>query len=127
MAGNGAGVNTLLTSSRDTWVTMTKPYILNQYERAALMALSQQAQVSAQTATNRSFSRTHLETLLNLGLATRLPSRTEPARDDFAITDAGWRCMYGLSKVQIDRQTERKPVPFRIWQWPLPADLKKAA
>jgi hypothetical protein len=35
--------------------------------------------------------------------------------------------MYGLTKAQIDSQTDRKPLPFRVWQWPLPAGLKEAA
>lgn len=111
---NDARCNTLLTFSVDTLSTMTKPFILKQYERAALLALSQPEQVSAQSAANRGFSRTHLEALLRLGLVIRSPSRVPHQRDYFDITDAGWRCMYGLTKAQIDSQLDRKPVPFRI-------------
>jgi hypothetical protein len=106
---------------------MTKPYILNQHERTALLALSQDEQVSAHSDANRGFSRIHLETLLRLGLAIRPPSSTDQKGGGFQISSEGWRCMYGLTKAQIDSQTDRKPVPFRIWQWPLPAGLKEAA
>jgi hypothetical protein len=106
---------------------MTKPYILNRHERAALLALSQHDQVSARSVDYHDFSRAHLEALLRLGLATRQPSSTEGQHDVFKISDSGWRCIYGLTKAQIDSQTDRKPVPFRIWQWPLAAEFKKAA
>lgn len=119
--------NTLLTLSGDTSSTMTKPHILNQHERAALLALSQDEQVSARSDANRGFSRIHLETLLKLGLATRRTNSTDQKPKDFQISSEGWRCMYGLTKAQIDSQTDRKPVPFRVWQWPLPAGLKEAA
>ncbi|HLV83632.1 MAG TPA: hypothetical protein VKY62_07630 [Devosia sp.] len=106
---------------------MTQPYALNQYERAALLTLSQQEQVPAHDDGNRGFSKVHLDALLRLALATKVPSRTDQRRDDFRISDDGWRCIYGLTKAQIDSQSDRKPVPFRVWQWPLPAALKKAA
>jgi hypothetical protein len=106
---------------------MTKPYILNRHERAALLALSQHDQVSARSVDYHDFSRAHLEALLRLGLATRQPSNTEDRRAVFKISDSGWRCMYSLTKAQIDSQADRKPIPFRICQWPPPAELKKAA
>ena len=106
---------------------MTKPYILNERERAALLALSQQDQVPAHSNANRDFGRTHLEALVELGLAHRIFPSAEHGNDDFQIADEGWHCIYVMSKAQIRRQTERKPVPFRIWQWPLPAAIRKAA
>ena len=106
---------------------MTKPHILTQHERTALLALSQQDQVPAHSNANRDFGRAHLETLVELGLAHRITPDAEHAADGYQIAEAGWRCMYGMSKAEIRQQTERKPVPFRIWQWPLPDALRKAA
>ena len=117
----------MLTSCGDTSCTMTKPYILNQYERAALLALSQHQQIAAHSDANAGFGRAHLEALLGLGLAMAVPSRTDQKRHDFRITDDGWCCIYGLTKAQIDSHTDRKPAPFRVWQWPLPEAFKKAA
>lgn len=106
---------------------MTKPYILNERERAALLALSQQDHVRAHSSANRDFGRTHLEALVELGLAHRISPGTEHVTDGYQIAEEGWRCMYGMSKAEIRQQIERKPVPFRIWQWPLPVALRKAA
>ncbi|WP_459096959.1 hypothetical protein [Devosia sp. A449] len=106
---------------------MSKPYILNIYERAALLALSKHKQIPAHSDANPGFGRAHLDALLGLGLAAVVPSQTDPKRNDFRISDDGWRCMFGLSKAQIDGDADRAPAPFRVWQWPLPAAFKKAA
>ena len=40
-------------------------------------------------------------------------------RFGYVITDDGWRCIYGLSRAQLDTFTDDAPAPFRVWQWPL--------
>ncbi|HTN63047.1 MAG TPA: hypothetical protein VL147_16115 [Devosia sp.] len=119
--------NALLTSTGNTSSTMIKPYVLNQYERAALLALSQYEQVSAQGEGNTGFGRTHLEALLGRGLAVVVPSKTGRRLNNFRITNNGWLCMYGLTQAQIESRIHLRPAPFRVWQWPPPAALEKAA
>lgn len=106
---------------------MTKPYILNQYERAALLALSQRDQTPAHGEAARSFGKAHLDVLLGFGLAALVPSKSDAKSNGFRITDEGWRCMYGLTKTQIDSDTNGKPAPFRVWQWPVATATKIAA
>lgn len=106
---------------------MSKPYILNQYERAALLALSQHEQIPAHDDASRGFGKAHIENLLGHGLAMAVPSKADQRHNAFRITDDGWRCIYGFTKAEIDSHTDRRPVPFRVWQWPLQAAPKKAA
>lgn len=106
---------------------MTKPHILNQYERAALLALSQDTSIPAHGEARRGFGKAHLDVLVRLGLAIFVPQDTDRNRNNVRITDDGWRCMYGLTKAEFDSHTNVKPVPYRIWQWPTPTALKRAA
>jgi hypothetical protein len=106
---------------------MSKPYILNPYERAALLALSQDAIIPAHSEANRGFGRAQLDGLVRLGLAIYVPRKAGQRHNGVQITDDGWRCMYGLTRAEIESHTDVRPAPFRIWQWPPPAVLQKAA
>lgn len=94
-------------------------HILNPYERQALAALRDNPSIMAEKADTMGFGRAALESLRKLGLANPTQPELQGRQARYAITDDGWRCIYGFSKAQVDSYPDQAPVPFRIWQWPL--------
>lgn len=91
--------------------------VLNGFERAALLALSKSELIPARGEGTRGFGAVHLHSLRSLGMATLLPPRSGAASPMFAVTDEGWRCMYGMTRSQFETSPV-KPVAFRVWQFP---------
>jgi hypothetical protein len=93
-------------------------HILNRSERAALSAL-REGWIATEGVSALGLSRQHFETLHRLGLAMVAPSGRSDRRVGYAISEDGWRCIYGFSKAQLDSLSNIAPAPFRVWQWPL--------
>lgn len=93
-------------------------YVLNRLERAALSALIK-GWIGADAVSDLGVSRRQFEGLRTLGLCTVTPSSRSDRRFGYAITDDGWRCIYGFSRAQLDSFADTAPAPFRVWQWPL--------
>jgi hypothetical protein len=100
--------------------------ILNAFERAALLALSKSDLIPAHGEVTRGFSAVHLSALRSMGMATLLPPRSAGASPMFAVTDEGWRCMYGMTRRQIET-SPLKPVAFRVWQYPPAGPMQVAS
>lgn len=100
--------------------------ILNAFERAALLALSKSDLIPARGDATRGFGGVHLNALRSMGMATLLPQRSAGTSPMFSIADAGWRCMYGMTRQQIET-SPLKPVAFRVWQNPPPIPMPAAS
>lgn len=91
------------------------PRKLDALERTAL---SQLAQLQTLTLGDRAligFGRPALERLCGMGLAERL-SDTPPT---YAITNDGYRCIYGMPQNEYEAlPSGSRPPPLRQWQWP---------
>ena len=93
-------------------------HILDHLERAALSAL-REGWVATNAISERGLSRRPFERLRTMGLAVVSPSGRDDRRRGYAMTDDGWRCIYGFTKAQLDSFPDTAPAPFRVWQWPL--------
>jgi len=93
-------------------------HILNHLERAALGAL-RDGWVATDAVSGLGLSRRPFESLRTMGLATVTPSGRNDRRFGYAITEDGWRCIYGFTRTQLDSFPDTAPAPFRVWQWPL--------
>lgn len=102
------------------------PHTLNNLERVALSAL-REGWVASDAISELGLSRRIFERLRLMGLATASPSPRHGLRPGYAITDDGWRCIYGYTKAQMDNLPDTAPVPFRIWEWPLPESHRRMA
>jgi len=64
-------------------------------------------------------SRRQFESLSKIGVAMVTTSDRSDQRFGYAMTEDGWRSIYGFTRWQLDTFPDAAPAPFRIWQWPL--------
>lgn len=91
------------------------PRRLDAFERTALARLAQVASLELGAGAVIGFGRPALERLCILGLAERLAD----APPTYAITNDGYRCIFGMPQAEYEAHPQHeKPPPLRLWQWP---------